>query len=306
MQFGVHLPQVGRQANREQVLRFAREADTLGIESGWVSDHVAWPLEIESEYPYSDTGSAPAPYDIPFLEPLATLLFVAGCTERMRLGTTVMVAGYRPPVQTAKMWSTLDVLSGGRAILGIGIGWMKEEFEALGMPSDNRGPRTDEQLEIFVKLFRDATPSHEGRFYQFPKIGFEPKPLKNHIPIWIGGHTTPALRRAARYGDGLHAAFTDPAGVRESWETLRTICEEQGRDRSELELSLRLYLNFGEGSDEKKSLTGTVDQMVERIGEYAEIGVSHIILDIVARGGADGRLEAMQRFVNDVRPKLPA
>lgn len=306
MEFGVHLPQVGRQADREQVMRFAREADTLGFASGWVSDHVAWPTKVESKYPYTADGGFPAPANTPFLEPLSELLFVAGCTENLRLGTTVLIAGYRPPLLQAKMWSTLDVLSGGRAILGIGVGWMKEEFDVIGMPYDHRGARADEMLDIFANVFREDFVSHEGRFYQFPEIGFAPKPLNGHIPIWVGGHTKPALRRAARYGDGLHMAFSPPELVKESWAELEGYCEAEGRKRSELELSLRVFLNFGEGAEEKKSLYGSVDHIVDQIGQYAEAGVQHLILDIVARGGTQGRLEAMQRFAADIRPQVTA
>jgi alkanesulfonate monooxygenase SsuD/methylene tetrahydromethanopterin reductase-like flavin-dependent oxidoreductase (luciferase family) len=149
MEFGVHLPHLGHQAERGPLMEFARKADQLGFHSGWVSDHVAWPTEVESRYPYSDNGDFPAPFNTPWLDPLGTLLFVAACTERLRLGTTVLILGYRPPVQTAKLLATLDVLSEGRAILGVGVGWMREEFEALGMPFDHRGARGDEQLEIF-------------------------------------------------------------------------------------------------------------------------------------------------------------
>src|SRR5205085_11779735 len=132
---------------------------------------IAWPQTIESQYPYSDDGSfAPAP-DMPWLDPLGTLFFVAGCTERVRLGTTVLILGYRPPLLTAKAVASLDVVSGGRTILGVGVGWMKEEFDILGMPFDHRGARGDEQLELFAALFSAASPSYDGRYYTVPPIG---------------------------------------------------------------------------------------------------------------------------------------
>ncbi|MCC7364938.1 MAG: LLM class F420-dependent oxidoreductase [Dehalococcoidia bacterium] len=304
MQIGVHLPHLGRQADRDHLIRFAREADQLGIESAWTSDHIAWPTEVHSKYPYTKDGSFPAPFNVPWLDPIGTLLFVAGCTERIRLGTTVMIMGYRPPVQTAKLWSTLDVVSGGRAILGVGVGWMREEFEILGMPYDNRGARADEQLEIFEKLFTEPLPSYNGKYYSFPEIGFQPKPVNGHIPVWVGGTTEAAFRRTVRFGDGLHGAFTPVKELGEHWQRVQQLCAEEGRDGSKLELSIRLYLDWDGTAEEAKSLSSNVDQMVNRAGEYAEVGVSHIILDIMGRGGVDARLESLRRFVSDVRPKL--
>ena len=206
MDIGVHLPQLGRGATRDALVEFCTEAERLGVHSGWVSDHIAWPAEIAANYPYSDDGSFPAPNSMAWLEPIGTLLFVAGITEQIKLGQTVLIMGYRPPVQTAKLIATLDVLSQGRAILGAGVGWMREEFEVLGMPFDHRGKRADEQLEIFERLFADETPSYDGEFYSFPEIRFEPKPVQDRIPVWIGGASEPAFRRTARFGDCFHAA----------------------------------------------------------------------------------------------------
>ena len=141
MEWGVHLPQLGRTANREALVRFARRAEAPGCHSGWVSDHIAWPEAIASKYPYTEDGTFAPPPDMRWLDAFGTLFFVAACTERLRLGTTVLVLGYRPPVLTAKAVASLDLLSGGRAILGVGVGWMKEEFDVVGMPFDHRGAR---------------------------------------------------------------------------------------------------------------------------------------------------------------------
>ena len=207
MQFGVHLPQLGRSADRANLIKWATEAERLGMHSGWVSDHVAWPREIESKYPYTEDGSFPGGFDMPWLDPLGTLSFVAAVTERLKLGTTVLILGYRPPVLTAKWMATLAVLSEGRSILGVGVGWMREEFEVIGMPFDHRGARADEQLAVFDALFAQELPRFDGRYYRFPEIGFSPKPPGGRIPIWVGGATTAAFRRVARHGDAFHAAF---------------------------------------------------------------------------------------------------
>ena len=304
MKFGVHLPHLGRQASGAVLRDFAREAEALGFASAWASDHIAWPAEVASRYPYSEQGEFPAPFNLPWLDPLGTLLFTAACTERIRLGTTVLILGYRPPVQTAKLLATLDVLSGGRTILGVGVGWMAEEFDALGMPFDHRGARADEQLAIFEALFTEELPAFEGRFYRFPAIGFQPKPPRGHIPVWVGGNTEPAFRRVARYGDGFHAAFTPVAELVEQWARVRAICEQQGRDPATVELSARVFLDPAGSARPEVSISGGVEQMREQVGAYAAIGVSHLLLDITAAGGVAGRTEAMRRFAAEVMPAV--
>ncbi|MGI9596364.1 MAG: LLM class F420-dependent oxidoreductase [Acidimicrobiales bacterium] len=302
MDFGVHLPQLGRSADRKALIQWAEEADRLGLHSGWVSDHVAWPRNIESSYPYTDDGSFPGGFDMPWLDPLGTLMFVAARTERIKLGTTVLILGYRPPVLTAKWMATLDVLSEGRAILGVGVGWMREEFEVLGMPFDNRGARADEQLQVFEKLFGDDLPQHDGTYYRFPEIGFSPKPPERKIPIWVGGSSSAAFRRTARFGDAFHAAFEPVELVAEEWSEIGTACDAIGRNRDELDLSVRIYLDPAARMEPEKSLQGSPDKMAETVAGWRDIGVTHLGLDVVASGGSDGRLDALRGFMADVAP----
>ncbi len=303
MQYGVHLPQLGRTADRRTLIEWAEEADRLGLHSGWVSDHVAWPREIESKYPYTDDGSFPGGFDMPWLDPLGTLMFVAARTERLKLGTTVLILGYRPPVLTAKFWASLDVLSEGRTLLGVGVGWMKEEFDVLGMPYDHRGARGDEQLAVFDRLFSDGNPSFDGRFYQFPEIGFSPKPVQSPVPIWVGGNSDAAFRRTARYGHCFHAAFQKRGTVVEEWAAVRAACEAIGRDPGEVELSIRLYLDPDARMEPAKSIQGSADQMAATVADWAAIGVDHILVDVVAGGGPQGRLDALRSFMTDVAPR---
>ncbi|MGF1596759.1 MAG: LLM class F420-dependent oxidoreductase [Acidimicrobiales bacterium] len=302
MDFGVHLPHLGRSADRRALIEWAEEADRLGLHSGWVSDHIAWPRHIESDYPYTEDGHFPGGFDMPWLDPLGTLMFVAARTERIQLGTTVLILGYRPPVLTAKWYSSLDVLSEGRAILGVGVGWMREEFEVIGMPYDHRGARADEQLEIFDTLFTDAAPSYDGRFYQFPEVGFSPKPPRGRIPIWVGGATEPAFRRVARYGDAFHAAFEPRDVVAAEWAGVGTACDAIGRDRDEVTLSVRLYLDPESRMAAATSVQGSADQMAETVAAWSEIGVTHLLLDVVASGGSAGRLDALRSFMAEVAP----
>ena len=305
MQFGVHLPHLGRGADRQNLAAFARRADELGYHSGWVSDHIAWPAEVESRYPYSANGDFPAPYNIPWLDPLGTLIFAAAHTERLKLGTTVLILGYRPPVQTAKLLATLDVLSEGRTILGVGVGWMREEFEALGMPFDHRGARADEQLDIFEALFTQPLPEFHGRFYDFPGIGFNPRPVNQRIPIWVGGDTEAAFQRTATYGDCFHAAFTPLPELKRHWARVRELAETRGRDPASLGFSVRLFAEFdGNTADPAKSIQGTAAQLVEQAGVYGEAGVDHMLVEFIARGGVAGRTEAMERFAAEVMPRV--
>ena len=300
MEWGVHLPQLGQQAGREVLMKFAQRLDELGVHSGWVSDHVCWPADIEPNYPYTDDGSFPAANDMAWLEPISTLMFVAGCTENLKLGTTVLILPYRLPVITAKQLATLDVLSGGRLILGVGVGWMKEEAEVLGMPFDHRGARSNEQLDIFSALFTDEQPGYQGDYYQIPPVKFEPKPIQSPVPVWVGGATDAAFRRVAKYGQGFHAAFQPLDVIKAEIEQIYRCCEAINRDPSELTLSTRVYLDPGELMENEKSIAGSTEQMQDRIAEMADIGLTHVVLDPVAPGGVDGRLTAVEAFMKDV------
>jgi len=265
MQFGVHLPHLGRNVGRESLTQFAQAIEEAGFASGWVSDHVCWPADIQSDYPYTDDGSFAPASDM-----------------------------------GAKQLATLDVLSNGRLILGAGVGWMREEAEILGMPWDHRGARSDEQLELFQQLFTQERPTYSGEYYQLPEVGFEPKPVQTPVPIWIGGSSPAAFRRAGRFGSGFHAAFQSRSEVAEEWQQVKQQAELAGRDPSQLVLSLRVYLDPAGAMEAEKSLSGSKQQMQDTVGELAEIGVQHLVLDPVARGGVSGRLDAVLNFAAEI------
>ena len=210
------------------------------------------------------------------------------------------ILGYRPPVLTAKAIASLDVVSSGRVILGVGVGWMREEFDVLGMPFDHRGARADEQLELFGVLFAEERPSYEGRYYSIPEVGFAPKPVNRRVPIWVGGDSEPAFRRVARFGDAFHAAFQSVGEVDAAWRRVRELAEQQGRVPEALGLSVRLFLDPQGSMPPEKSIAGSREQMLDTVGSWAAIGVDHILLDPVAPGGVDGRLAALERFMTDV------
>ncbi len=304
MEWGAHLPQLGRTVDPGTIRTFAQTAERLGCHSVWASDHVAWPAAIASKYPYSDDGAfAPAP-DMAWLDALGTLTFVAACTEKVRLGTSVLILPYRQPVQTAKQIASLDVLSEGRTILGVGVGWMAEEAAILQMPWDKRGARSDEQLEVFRRLFEEPTPAFEGQFYGFQAVGFEPKPVQKPLPIWVGGSTAAAFRRAAWYGQGFHAAFQPLYEVEAGWAAVRQAAEGIRRDPAELTLSLRVYLDPAQAMPKDHAIGGGRDEMLETIAGLKAIGVKHVLLDPVARGGAEARLAAIEAFMTEVAPAV--
>ncbi|MEM7405525.1 MAG: LLM class F420-dependent oxidoreductase [Pseudomonadota bacterium] len=303
MDFGAHLPHLGRRVDRRELMQFASTCEQLDMHSLWVSDHLCWPAEFKSRYPYTEDGSfGPSP-DMAWLEAIGTLTFLAGTTERIALGTSVLILPYRPPVLCAKQLATLDVLSGGRLILGAGVGWMAEEAAVLGMPWDARGRRSNEYLELLRLLFTDPQPSYEGEFYTVPEVGFEPKPLQDPLPIWIGGNSPAAYRRAARFGQAFHAAFEPLEDVARGWAQVRAACEAAGRDPAELTLSLRMFLDPAGVMDPAKSIAGSGGAMCEMVEAARSIGVSHIMLDPVARGGAAGRLDAIGQFMSEVAPR---
>ncbi len=291
---------MGRIATRDSMLKFCSEVERMGFASGWTSDHVCWPSEFASKYPYSDDGSFSAPSKTSWLDPIGTLLFAAAVTESLRLGFSVLILPYRPPVATAKQLATIDVLSQGRLILGVGVGWMREEAEVLGMPWDRRGKRSDEQLEIFEALFTQEDPSYDGEFYSFVPVGFEPKPVQNPVPVWVGGNTKAAFQRTARFGHGFHAAFEPLTRVTAEWDEIANECSQIGRSRDEITLSLRYYLDPGSTMKPEVSVAGSTEQMVDMVGRVLDTGVTHLVLDPVVRGGLDGRLEALEAFMADV------
>ena len=293
IEFGYHLPIWGEAATRETLLALARRVEALGFDSVWASDHVVIPFEIRSRYPYNATGDFPLAPTTNFLEPLTALALVAGVTERLRLGTTVLVLPHRHPVLAAKMLATLDHLAPGRVILGAGVGWMREEIELLGAPFAERGAWTDEAIRIMRACWRDERVSFRGRFFSFPDVGFAPRPARGSIPIWIGGHTSRALRRVAELGDGWHAAFASPEAMRKGLAELKDACAKVGRNPAELTLSVRLGLSA------KRPAGETLDEL----RALREIGVRHVIVETRVTSTAD-MVQLLERFTTDVRAKL--
>jgi len=291
--FGCHLPVYGPAATREVLLGFAQRMEALGYDSLWASDHIVIPYAIASRYPYNPTGDFPLAPGTSFLEPLVALGLVAAVTERIRLGTTVLVLPHRHPVLAAKMLATLDHLAPGRVILGAGVGWMKEEIELFGVPYKQRGAWSDEAIRVMKSCWRDERVSHRGEFVRFEGLGVAPKPATGTIPIWIGGHTPRALRRVAALGDGWHAAFPSAAKMKAGLADLAAACRQVGRDLSSLTISARVGLPARQDTD----------ALVHEIHELAELGVSHVILESRVRD-LDDMTAIYEKFARETRPRI--
>ncbi len=308
MDFGCHLPVFGPIATRDTVLAFARRMEALGYDSLWASDHVALPRAIGSRYPYSETGQFPLPAGANFLEPLTTLALVAGVTERVRLGTTILVLPHRHPVLAAKMLATLDHLSGGRVILGAGVGWLREEIELLGAPFDGRGAWSDEAIRIMRACWASERASHHGRFFSFDEISIAPLPARHSIPVWIGGHTPSAFRRVAALGDGWHAAFPSSLDALEQGiGQLREECARQGRRFDELTLSVRAGLSIRStpAGPDRKPLLGSPDQIAADLRRFRDLGVSTVLFETRLRD-LDDLVGIYETFAREIRPRLSA
>jgi len=300
-------------AGPEQIRGVAQRAEDLGYDHVWVSDHIILPKKVDSFYPYAADGVATFRPDEPYLEPLAALNFIAGCTKRIRLGTHVLIIPYRNPVLTAKILSSLDVLSSGRVILGAGVGWMEEEFQAMGLDTyKERGAVTDEYLQLYKELWTSENPSFDGKYYQISGSGFEPKPAqKPHPPIWIGGHTGPAIRRAAKYGDGWMPiglrppAILDPEELGGKIAQLRKLTVEAGRpeDAVDLTFSTSVVFNDSIGSS-REMMQGQPEQIAADIRQYQDLGVSNFIIGL--QGNTVPELqENMERFSREVMTLIP-
>lgn len=308
MQFGLHLPASSAGIKAEELVGFARRAEELGFQYITVADHVIVPRDISVPYPYTVDGKYPGTgYH---LETLMTMGFLAGATTRIRFVTSVMIAPYRNPVVTAKMLASLDVLSGGRVVVGLGVGWMKEEFENLRAPAyQERGRVTDEYIKAFRELWTKDTPTFHGKYCSFSNIIFLPKPVqKPAIPIWIGGHSKQALRRAAQLGDGWHPIGgvptipLEPEHIRRDLDILGGYARAAGRDPKDIHIALKGSLFDREKQivpGKRRRFLGNSEEIAGDIRDYRAAGVDTMIFD-VRRPSAAATLERMDWLAKEV------
>ncbi|MBI3325198.1 MAG: LLM class F420-dependent oxidoreductase [Nitrospinae bacterium] len=304
MKVGCSLIVRGDDATQPNLLSMAKHAEAWGFDSLWASDHLIIPPLETSRYPGSATGQFPDSWLQRYFEPLAVLNYLAGCTSRIRLGTSVLILPMRNPIETAKEVAGADVLSQGRILFGVGVGWFKEEFGVLKEPFHERGRRTDEYLQICKVLWTQEPATFQGRYYQFKEARFGPKPVQQpHPPILIAGHSPAAIRRAARLGDGWHPFALTPEGLQAVLPQFQAAVKEAGRHIEEIEISVKVRLRFGESPDPQPPLHGSPEQIIATIKQYEGLGVRHLILDFVPET-IDNALATMDRFAREVRPAL--
>ncbi|MGE5305447.1 MAG: LLM class flavin-dependent oxidoreductase [Alphaproteobacteria bacterium] len=308
MKFGVFLPVSGRAASRQTLMEAAHQAEDLGYDSVWSADRIIIPWEIKTTYPYSRSATFIVPPDRPFLEALTCLAFLAGCTENIQLGMSVMVLPYRHPLYWAKIAATIDHLSTGRLILGVGVGWMEEEFKAMNALFKERGKVADEQLRLLKRLWQDEHIDFAGSYYRLEDIAFSPKPYqKPRIPIWVGGEGKPAQRRAGVYGDAWFPYFVriTPADLAKRFEFVQRCAWEAGRAPEEIALAccLPIELTATDVPQEADYLKGSIAQVTEALKKFKQIGATHIGLQFMIAHWPE-RKEQIERFAKEALPAL--
>jgi len=270
MKIGVNILNFGPGANLASLERWAQLAEALGYHFVMISDHVAVTSDVHSQYP------------APFYDPFIALAWLAGVTKNLELGATVIILPYRHPLLTARMAANIDQLCRGRFILGVGVGWAKQEFQALGIPFEQRGAIANEYLEVIKKCWTNDVVSHEGRYVSFREVHTAPRPVQSpHPPIWVGGSSEAAMRRAARYGNAWH-----PIRFRMDWlaneglPALRKIAEAEGAPVPALCPRIHLHLT-GSTVEESTRLAGdgTADQIRRDLETLAGLGAEYVLFD---------------------------
>ena len=309
MKYGFYIPNRGPLASPHNLIAYARRGEELGFHCMVVGDHIIMPTRISSPYPYTISGEFPGAGDGEWMEQLTLLTFLAGVTDRIRLVPSVMILPHRNPILAAKMLATLDVLSGGRLTVGVGVGWMEEEFEVLDLPPfAQRGDVSDEYIRVFKELWTSDDPSFEGRYCRFSDIKFLPKPVqKPHPPIWIGGNSRRAIRRAAQLGDGWQPVVgttsvpLEPENLEKDLDLLGRYAEAAGRDPSAIEVSMRVGRDPVPTPGRRGRFEGEPEQIAEDIRTYQNAGVRTLIFDWRADSLGE-TLERTEKFASDVIP----
>jgi probable F420-dependent oxidoreductase len=313
MQIGFNAPTAGPLAAPAALTRICVEGEAMGFDYAAISDHVVIPRAINAKYPYSEDGAFASGAAESRHEQLIEVAYIAAKTSRLRLVTSVMVVPHRPAVLAAKMLATIDVLSGGRLVVGSGAGWLKEEFEALGAPDfAARGTVTNEYLAAFRALWTEEDPRYEGAHVRFAGVVFAPKPVqKPHPPIWVGGESGPALRRTVAYGNAWYPIGTNPAHpldslarFRSAVGTLRKLAADAGRDSAGIGIAYRVAKHGDEipgkaGDGERRLFSGKPAEIAGDLRAFRELGIGHVDFGF---GGAtaDEMLALMRRFRDDV------
>jgi probable F420-dependent oxidoreductase len=292
MDFGLYLSQPSDAAGLEQLAAVVEAADERGFRTVWIGDHVVLFDELASRYPYAQDGRSPFGGDMPWLGPFELLTYLAARTSRIRLGTGIILVPQRNPLYTAKSVSTLDVLSGGRLDFGIGVGWTREEYEALGVPFEGRGKRGDEYVALMKRLWCDDVASFDGDSYRLPPSKQRPFPVqKPHPPIYVGGESDAALRRVARLGDGWFGLGLSADQAQERVALLTSLLADRGRDIADVDV-----------------VVGSAGPEATREGleRYAEAGVNQFVLRAPLGGTVEEGVAQLDRYAETLLAPLAA
>ncbi len=316
MKIGFNVPVRGPGADPNGMTQIARRAEDAGYDYIAVTDHVAVPRNIQSVYPYTEDGVFPGTAG-EYLEPLNLMGFLAGITKRVQLLTSILVIPHRPPVLAAKMIATLDVMSAGRIILGIGAGWMREEFEIIGAPEfDKRGEVTNEYLEAFKTLWREEKPAFNGQHVNFDNVIFEPKPIQPKGPrIWAGGESRAAKRRAVTVADGWYPVGNNPKFPLDTIERysdaqnqVKQLAKEVHRDPGTIDYAywaIWPWTGHAETTSDgsRKILTGSAEELIGDIKRLENLGVSHLSIFVLG-SSLRGTLDNIDHFADQIISKI--
>ena len=281
LKIGFSLPHMGSVASAENIAKAARFAESENFDSIWVIDRILWPAEPQTPYTASPDGSWPEVYQT-VIDPISTLTYVAGLTQKIKLATGILDMLYQNPLIFANRLAALDNLSKGRLFLGLGLGHSKDEFDAAGVPFENRGERADEFLQVLNKIWYNNTVEHKGKYYTIPKSVINPKPYQKKIPIYLAGFAPKALDRiiSSNANGWVGIPQLDINAFKQGQEQLRKAAQESGRDPNSIEYPILTFPEVSEndlGSD-RQPMNGSIQQIAHDIKEFENLGVNHINL----------------------------
>ena len=312
LKIGFSLPHMGSVATAENIAQAARFAESEGFDSIWVIDRILWPSEPQTPYPPSPDGSWPEIYQN-VIDPISTLIYVAGLTQRIKLATGIIDMLYQNPLILANRLSALDNLSKGRLLLGLGNGHSKDEFDAAGVPFENRGERADEFLRVLNKIWYNDAVEHKGKYYTIPKSIIGPKPYQKKIPTYLAGFTPKALDRiiSSNANGWVGIPQLDLNAFKQGQEQLRKAAQENGRDPNTIEFPVLVFPEVSEkdlGSD-RQPMNGSIEQIGQDIKEFANLGINHVNLVFDFSSHANDlkkRLEYAKQIKDEVIPPILA
>ena len=301
MKFGVMLPHYRQVASAEGIIRVAQEAESMGFDSVWVSEHTAVPdQDVER-------------FGLGYFDPFTVLGYAAAVTKQITLGTSIIIMPFRNPLHMAQVAATVDQLSNGRLILGVGVGSAEQEYRALGAPWEERGSVADEVIQVLQHVWTTDQPNFEGKHFNFSGINSFPQPVQRpHPPFWIGGGSRRSIRRAAEYGDAWHPSRPSFELLEEGAPRLHRLAERAGRDPSKILIAARHPMKILDGAAHSDwPLVGTESSVIEGINRFASAGVTHLVMDTfysipeLHEETVDTVLATMERFARKNIPQYP-